>query len=90
MHPFFDALDAVRQASDPAAVMTTPLLTAATDCRYFRSRGVACYGFLPFVLSVKDFDGFHGNDERLSVENVRRGTRLLYDVVRRLAADPVK
>jgi acetylornithine deacetylase/succinyl-diaminopimelate desuccinylase-like protein len=90
VHPFFDALDAVRQANDPAAVMTTPLLTAATDCRYFRSRGVACYGFLPFVLSVKDYDGFHGNDERLSVENVHRGTRLLYDVVRRLAADPVK
>ena len=89
-HPFFDAVDAVRQAHDPAAVMTTPLLTGATDCRYFRTKGIPCYGFMPFVLTGKDFDGFHGNNERLSVDNVHRGTQLLYEIVRRLAADPMK
>ena len=89
-HPFFDAVDAVRQAHDPAAVMATPLLTGATDCRYFRAKGIPCYGFMPFVLTAKDFDGFHGNNERLSVDNVHRGSRLLYEIVRRLAADPMK
>lgn len=72
--------------SSNRARLTSSLLTAATDCRYFRVRGVPCYGFLPFKLTARDFDGFHGNNERLSVENVHAGMRLFYEIVRRLAS----
>jgi acetylornithine deacetylase/succinyl-diaminopimelate desuccinylase-like protein len=71
--------------SDPVPKLTTPLLTGATDCRYFRERAIPCYGFMPFKLGPDDYEGFHGNDERLSVENVWFGTRALYEIVKRLA-----
>jgi acetylornithine deacetylase/succinyl-diaminopimelate desuccinylase-like protein len=71
--------------ADPAPKLATPLLTGATDCRYFRVRAIPCYGFMPFKLAARDYDGFHGNDERLSVENVKFGTRALYEIVKRLA-----
>lgn len=86
-HPFLEVLGRVARARDPDARVTTPLLTAATDCRFFRPRGIACYGFAPFLLTARDFDGFHGNNERLSVENVVEGTRLMYDIVHGLAVD---
>lgn len=68
-----------------AVALASSLLTGATVCRYFRVRGIPCYGFMPFKLTPRDFDGFHGNNERLSVENVHSGMRLLYEIVRRLA-----
>jgi acetylornithine deacetylase/succinyl-diaminopimelate desuccinylase-like protein len=86
VHELLDVLGELAPTLHPDARLTTALLTGATDCRYFRVRGIPCYGFLPFKLTARDFDGFHGNNERLSVENVHSGMRLLYEIVRRLAA----
>jgi acetylornithine deacetylase/succinyl-diaminopimelate desuccinylase-like protein len=35
---------------------------------------------------LKELAGIHGNDERVSVENVKFGTRVMYDILRRLTA----
>jgi acetylornithine deacetylase/succinyl-diaminopimelate desuccinylase-like protein len=86
-HELMPVIGDLARRMDPEARVTTTLLTAATDCKYFRLRGIPCYGFMPFKLTPRDRDGFHGNDERLSVENVHFGMRFLYDVVRRLAAE---
>jgi acetylornithine deacetylase/succinyl-diaminopimelate desuccinylase-like protein len=86
-HPLFDVLRAVARETSPDAIVTPSLLTGASDCKYFRLRSIPCYGFVPFTLTLADFDGFHGNNERLSVDNVVNGSRTLYDIVRRLAAD---
>jgi acetylornithine deacetylase/succinyl-diaminopimelate desuccinylase-like protein len=67
--------------------VATPLLIAATDCRYFRPRGVPCYGFMPFRLPRAETAGIHGNNERLSVANIETGCRMLYEIVKRLAAN---
>jgi hypothetical protein len=41
------------------------------------------YGFDPFKVEAADAQrGVHGNDERLSVENVGFGVHYLYDVLR--------
>ena len=40
---------------------------------------------MPFALSDRDGSLVHGNDERISVENVKTGTRLMYEIVARLA-----
>lgn len=84
-HEFFQVLKELAERHDPGAVVTTPLLVGFTDCHYFRERDIPCYGFWPFRLRDQDFAMFHGNDERLSVENVRFGTRLSYEIVARLA-----
>jgi acetylornithine deacetylase/succinyl-diaminopimelate desuccinylase-like protein len=87
VHEFFRVLGSLATALNPDALVATSLLTGATDCKYFRVRSIPCYGFMPFKLGARDFDGFHGNNERLSVENVHFGTRLLYEIVRRLATE---
>jgi acetylornithine deacetylase/succinyl-diaminopimelate desuccinylase-like protein len=86
-HELLQVIGHFARRMDPEARVTTTLLTAATDCKYFRLRSIPCYGFMPFKLTPRDRDGFHGNDERLSVDNVHSGMRFLYDVVRQLAAE---
>jgi acetylornithine deacetylase/succinyl-diaminopimelate desuccinylase-like protein len=82
---FFEVLRDVAGRFDPGARVTTPLLGGFTDCHFFRERGIPCYGFIPLKASAKGLSGVHGNDERVSVENVKFGTRMMYEVVRALA-----
>jgi len=82
---FYEVLKDVASRSDPGAKVTTPLLSGFTDCHFFREKEVPCYGFMPLKVPIKELGGIHGNDERISVENVKLGTRLMYDIVRRMA-----
>ncbi len=59
-----------------------PLLSVGfTDSLYARPLGVHAYGYVPFVVGAVEADSMHGNDERVSVENLREGTRRLYSIV---------
>lgn len=60
------------------------VLTGFTDSHYFRERGIASYGFAPFVLTDSELQGMHGIDERISRTNLREGTRRLIDLIRTL------
>ncbi len=82
----FQTISEVSRNHDPEAVITTPLLRGFTDCHYFRERGILCYGFIPFKKSDKERSRVHGNDERISVENIKFGMGMLYEVVRKLVA----
>ena len=84
-HELFGALAEIAARRHPGAVVSTPLATGFTDCHYFRARGIPCYGFVPFELSDRDASLVHGNDERISIANLKSGTRLLYELVARLA-----
>ncbi|TMA36245.1 MAG: M20/M25/M40 family metallo-hydrolase [Deltaproteobacteria bacterium] len=88
-HELFAALSEIAARRHPGAVISTPLATGFTDCHYFRVRGIACYGFLPFELSDRDASLVHGNDERISIANLKSGTQLLYELVSRLAGAKV-
>lgn len=57
-----------------------------TDSLFFRKLGLAAYGLMPFRLEETDLDRIHGVDERISVENVLRGTRVLTDLALRMCA----
>ncbi|MEO8005139.1 MAG: M20/M25/M40 family metallo-hydrolase [Betaproteobacteria bacterium] len=82
---FFRVLEGFAGEVDPGVKVTTPLLTGFTDCHFFREKGIPCYGFIPFRVPGKELAGIHGNDERLSLENVKFGTRSMIEIVRRLA-----
>ena len=84
-HELFDALREIAARRHPGVVVASPLATGFTDCHYFREKGIPCYGFVPYELSDRDAALVHGNDERLSIANVKSGTRLLYELVSRLA-----
>ncbi|MDX1568694.1 MAG: M20/M25/M40 family metallo-hydrolase, partial [Longimicrobiales bacterium] len=68
----------------PEAVVIPSVSTGFTDSHFFRDLGIASYGYNPFMVPRRQRSGLHGNDERNSVENVRRGTVVMWDVVRRL------
>ena len=79
----FHAIERAARERDPNAFVTTPMLTGATDRPVYRKLGLVTYGFDPFrVESSESQRGVHGNDERVSVENVGLGVHFLYDVLR--------
>lgn len=79
----FRAVERATHDRDPRALVTTPMFTAASDRPEYRSLGIITYGFDPFKVPSADMQkGMHGNDERLSVENMGFGVRYLYDVLR--------
>lgn len=59
--------------------------TGATDSAILRTKGIQAYGFSPFPLEGRELERVHGADERIPVESLIKGTRVLYDVVKRIA-----
>jgi acetylornithine deacetylase/succinyl-diaminopimelate desuccinylase-like protein len=68
------------------AVVTPTMTTGGTDNRFLRARGIPAYGFIPALLSREEAAGFHGNNEKLSIENLNLGCELTYEVVRRFCS----
>jgi acetylornithine deacetylase/succinyl-diaminopimelate desuccinylase-like protein len=78
----FKAIEHASHDRDPKAIITSVMLAGATDRPAYRSLGIVTYGFSPFKVEIADGQkGVHGNDERLSVENVGFGVKYLYDVI---------
>ena len=79
----FRAIERAADEREPTAFVTTPMETAATDRPTYRKLGIVTYGFSPFRIPRAEIQrGMHGNDERLSVENVGYGLRFYYDILR--------
>ena len=79
----FRAIERAAHEREPTAFVTTPMETAATDRPTYRKLGITTYGFSPFRVPRPEIQrGMHGNDERLSVENVGYGTHFFYDILR--------
>lgn len=55
-----------------------------TDSRTFRRRGIAAYGFNPVLLTEEEIGTLHGHNERISLENIRLGTQIYFEVCRRM------
>lgn len=51
------------------------------------SRGVKAYGLVPIIINKEELDTFHGVDERISVDNMVLGTRIILEAVLRLCQD---
>ncbi len=64
------------------AVVVPVVGTGFTDSRIFRRRGIEAYGFVPALTGPQDQGRVHGNDERISIENLRLGMQILFHTVR--------
>ena len=64
------------------ALVLPSVSTGFTDSRVFRRRGIAAYGFVPTITGPSEQGRVHGNDERISIENLRIGTQIMHHVVR--------
>ncbi|MGJ7905305.1 M20/M25/M40 family metallo-hydrolase [Actinopolyspora sp. H202] len=64
---------------DPAARTLPYMMSGGTDAKSFSRLGMNCFGFAPLRLPADlDFSAlFHGVDERVPVDSLRFGTRVL-------------
>jgi acetylornithine deacetylase/succinyl-diaminopimelate desuccinylase-like protein len=74
-----DAMTASLLAEDPGARAVPYCLSGGTDAKSFSRLGIRCFGFAPLQLPPDlDFAGmFHGVDERVPLDALRFGTRVL-------------
>ena len=74
-----DAMTGALLAEDPDARVVPYCLSAGTDAKSFSRLGIRCFGFTPLQLPADlDFSGmFHGIDERVPVDALRFGVRVL-------------
>ncbi len=76
------AIDRARARHHPGAVLAPTILTGWTESATMRALGIKAYGFEPYVLDEAEQQREHGNDERISEENVRNGLRIMEEIVR--------
>jgi len=69
----------------PGAVITTKMLSGYTESQLYRQLGIVAYGWAPIYTTPEEDEGVHGNNERISVKNVREGTREFYEVVKEIS-----
>jgi acetylornithine deacetylase/succinyl-diaminopimelate desuccinylase-like protein len=75
------AIRKVAARHDPGVPVIPTMLTSSTDSAKFRSAGITAYGFEPFKLDDGELDRSHGDDERVSVENLGFALQFLYEVI---------
>ncbi len=64
----------------PDAVVSPFMLSGLSDSRFFRARGIPCYGLIPARLGLADLARVHGADERISIRDLREGVVFLRDL----------
>ncbi len=79
---------AIREVSGkyfPGTPVVPHITSGYTENQRYRPLGINSYGFNPYTATDEEGNTEHGNDERIRVEEVRRGPRILFDVVVRVA-----
>lgn len=84
--PMFAAIADTARALNPTLAVVPYLGTGATDSARMRRWGVNAYGVLPFPMEQSDEERMHGNDERIPLDALEFGTKLIYGAIRRVAA----
>jgi acetylornithine deacetylase/succinyl-diaminopimelate desuccinylase-like protein len=81
-----DAMNAALLAHDPDGVVAPYMTSGGTDGKHWSRLGMRCYGYSPLRLPAGfDFTGlFHGVDERVPVDSLTFGARVLDELLDRL------
>src|SRR6266540_1645754 len=77
--PLVDAMAAALRHADPGARAVPYMLSGGTDAKGLSRLGIRCFGFAPLRLPPElDFAAlFHGVDERVPVDGLQFGVRVL-------------
>jgi acetylornithine deacetylase/succinyl-diaminopimelate desuccinylase-like protein len=78
------AMAAALRAEDPAARTIPYMMSGGTDAKAFATLGIRCFGFAPLRLppDLNFASLFHGIDERVPVEGLEFGVRVLDRLLR--------
>ena len=82
--PLVDAMKAAILAHDPEGIPVPYLMSGGTDNKALSEIGIVGYGFSPLRLPADlDFMSlFHGVDERVPIDGLRFGVRVLNDFLK--------
>jgi len=69
----------------PGTPVVPHITSGYTENQRYRPLGIVAYGFDPYTATEEEGNTEHGNDERIRVDEVRRGPRVLFDVVAAVA-----
>ncbi len=77
--PLVDAMASALRAADPGARAVPYMLSGGTDAKAWQEVGIRCFGFVPLRLPPDlNFAAlFHGIDERVPLEGLQFGVRVL-------------
>ncbi len=81
----YRAIEKWASKNDPGCPMVPYLLAGATDSRFLREKGIITYDFCPFRLTEKELMRVHGNNERIDLENLKFGMRMLVEMMKEVA-----
>jgi acetylornithine deacetylase/succinyl-diaminopimelate desuccinylase-like protein len=82
----YDAFRKVSEKYFPGAPVVPHITSGYTENQRYRPLGIEAYGFNPYAATEEEGNTEHGNDERIRIEEIRRGPRVLFDVVAAVAA----
>jgi acetylornithine deacetylase/succinyl-diaminopimelate desuccinylase-like protein len=88
--PLYKAMTDAIHRHFPNATIAPAVQTGFTDSHWFRDLGIASYGFGPFAIPEADESGTHGNNERISIENIKSGTAMMLEIVRDVVSGQTK
>jgi acetylornithine deacetylase/succinyl-diaminopimelate desuccinylase-like protein len=83
----FAAIRRVSAQYFPGTPVVPNITSGYTENQRYRPLGIQAYGFNPYVATDEEANTEHGNDERMRVEEVRRGPRILFDVLAAVAGN---
>ncbi len=83
--PLVAQMAAALTRADPAARAVPYMMSGGTDAKAFSRLGIRCFGFAPLLLppDLNFSQLFHGVDERVPIDSLQFGVRVLDDFLRR-------
>ncbi len=83
--PMFRAIERVAGRLLPNVPFATTVSAGATDRPYYAAAGIICYGIEPWLVDMDELrHSVHGNDERVSLENIDFGLKLYVGVIQEI------
>lgn len=74
-------IKSVVERDDPGALVTPVLNSGYTESQMYRPLGITCYGFAPVLVTPEIEATEHAPNERVPVDQIRRGVKMLYQIV---------
>ena len=85
--PLYESIERVLTLHYENMKAVPSVSTGFTDSHFFRDINITSYGFGPFLFEENEKTGVHGNNERISIENMIKGTEIMTDFVMDFAVE---
>lgn len=85
----FSIIEDVLLKEVPEALVVPLLDIGGTDSKHFRPHGIPCYDIVPVIIEPQDLKRIHGINERISIDNLKLGIRVIYQILYRACQEDV-